>query len=1695
MTSYEKLTIADILKNSVESIRRGDIDVGRQGLMFLLQRDKSNIHAWLWLAYITEDLQKKLDCYKIVLTLNPANETANRAIAKYGNSQLNIKKPPYPEDSTSAHKAPSNLEIKVPSPVPANDINLKLNETRKDLLDLSLYNKLLNYHPLKSKGLEIIDEKPVEVFRILVGEGRLMSFLPIKEQETALDDGEKATKNTDISELALTQPEGEVDNHPDRYTDNKLQTPYESEVLQSRLLSTYYAARTYIEEQGVNILFLAMGMLHWYEAPSSDEARIAPLILIPVELTRSDVRSKFNIRFTEEDIDENLSLSAKLLSEFGIKLPDCPDDELLDVETYLKQVSSAIQSMHRWEVDQGAMALGFFSFGKFLMYHDLDPKSWPSQTQPASHPILKGLLVDGFHRSDDLLPDDTNIDEYLPPEKINHVLDADSTQTIAILEVNRGRNLVIQGPPGTGKSQTIANLIAEAIAKRKRVLFVAEKMPALEVVKRRLNVVGLGDACLELHSNKTNKKNLLDELRRVMELGCPKVENPIDLADLRKYRDILNLYSQSVNEEIGDTHLNPYKVYGKLLLLKETLAKTKPPQVLIPGIETWPYERIQKALSSVEELQTFIRKIGRPIDHPFWGCGVATLLPSDQEHVEKCLREALVALKVLVEAALKAAEEILLPTPGSQEEVQKVLTIINYLKNAPTLEGVNIHAEVWASDDSYLKEVAEAGRKLNEIRNRYESILQPDAWTRDVSTLGTQLKEYSNKWWRFLSPKYREIRKQIRSFCRKPFPYNFSEELALLNAILETRGLSTTIETFRATGASLFGNSWKGELTDWKWIHDISVWLQHLHERIQQGELPHSIPTFLASSQNISSLKDFSSQLENALSESKRCLEEVVTVLHIRESVRFGDGKSLANLSFTEQDRIIGQWLAEINRLHEISTLSELLKQIEQQGLQALIPLALEWPEAANHLINLAEYSWLTVLIQHVFQERPALAQFNGDMHGYYLQQFSHLDHAMLQQNRILLAHQHWQTIPRHEARGQLAVLIREFAKKKRHKPIRSLLKDTGNVIQILKPVFMMSPLSVAMYLSPGSVTFDMVIFDEASQVKPVDAFGAILRGNQLVVVGDDRQLPPTTFFETGIDVDDDYYESVTMDIESILGLCCAQGMPQQMLRWHYRSQHESLITVSNCEFYDNKLTVFPSPEKDKRSVGLVFHYLPETRYDRGGNRKNIAEAKAVAEAVMDHARNSPDLTLGVAAFSMSQMEAIRDQLEILRRIDPSCEPFFNSHPEEPFFIKNLENVQGDERDVIFISVGYGRTEEGKVSMNFGPLNAEGGERRLNVLITRSKKRCEVFTNLNADDIDISRTHARGVQVLKRFLKYAETGSIDLPTSSEKAMESAFEEAVASKLKSLGYQVDHQIGTVGFFIDLAIVDQKSPGRYLLGIECDGATYHSARSARDRDRLRQEILETLGWRIHRIWSTDWFRNPEREIGKVQAAIASAQAIPKTSTANEKGPQKEQLPIQIKRNDLPSPTPKRAIEAEPYSIAHLEINAHRTSFHETPPYEMVDWIIKVVSVEGPVHELEVLRRITDAAGVKRIGNRVEAAFQRGLQTAINWRHIDRKGAILWRPKSNKVSVRSRASLPPSSRKLELVPPEEIGLAVILIAKESYGITRQELTNAVCELFGFTRITEGMLQVVDGIIEQLLGKGSLIKQGEFLAIPKKP
>ena len=735
------------------------------------------------------------------------------------------------------------------------------------------------------------------------------------------------------------------------------------------------------------------------------------------------------------------------------------------------------------------------------------------------------------------------------------------------------------------------------------------------------------------------------------------------------------------------------------------------------------------------------------------------------------------------------------------------------------------------------------------------------------------------------------------------------------------------------------------------------------------------------------------------------------------------------------------------------------------------------WKDAGKYLVALFERACFSAWMETAFCERPVLNEFDGDTHEEIINRFCQLDKGLFQHNRALVAHRHWERLPRQPGGGQLAVLRREFEKKRRHLPLRKLMTEAGNAIQRIKPVFMMSPLSIAKFIPPDSVHFDLVIFDEASQVRPVEAFGAVLRGQQAVVVGDSKQLPPTTFFDRE---EDDEDPSETADLESILGMF--HGAPERMLRWHYRSRHESLITVSNSEFYDNRLIVFPSPDKERKEVGLVFEHDDGNLYRPGHSGSlNEGEARAVARAVMEHARTFPKLTLGVAAFSLSQARRIEYEIDRLRKENSSGEAFFTAHPEEPFFVKNLENVQGDERDVILISVGYGKDERGFISMNFGPLNKDGGERRLNVLITRARRRCVVHSNFVADDLDMRRTNARGVKSLKTFLKYAQTEILDVPEPPSKGEpDSPFEKAVAAGLRDCGHDINHQVGSGRFFIDLAVVDPKQPGRYLLGIECDGATYHSARSARDRDRLRQQVLEENGWTIHRIWSTDWFRNPPQELAKAEEAIRRA-------AVDQPGGGDPDVPPTC---CLPRDEPDEPVEnpAYPYRTACPEILSvflKFDEFHES----LLDYIVQIVAVESPVHVDEVALRIAKGAGHQKAGKRIRRRIRAAARLGVGEDKLVRKDDFLWRPGHGEVVIRRRDDVHSNLRQPDKIAPEEICAALLHAVRASHGIDKDGAVEEACRLFGYKRTGAKIVARFTDVLRDLVKNGELEWRGEQL------
>ena len=529
-------------------------------------------------------------------------------------------------------------------------------------------------------------------------------------------------------------------------------------------------------------------------------------------------------------------------------------------------------------------------------------------------------------------------------------------------------------------------------------------------------------------------------------------------------------------------------------------------------------------------------------------------------------------------------------------------------------------------------------------------------------------------------------------------------------------------------------------------------------------------------------------------------------------------------------------------------------------------------PESLQEVFETAYCTWWS---KAVFEDDAVLRLFSTPEHEATIQKFQQIDNEFqLTTARYVVAELAGSLPDQNDvkANSQWGVIRRELQKQRRHKPVRQLLKEAPDAMIKLAPCFMMSPLSVAQYLSPDQTLFDVVIFDEASQITVWDAIGSIARGRQVIVVGDPKQMPPSNFFERSDD-DPDGDIDEDGDLESILDEMIGSGIPSRTLNLHYRSRHESLITFSNSRYYADRLITFPAPDEKSRGVRLV---RPNGFYARGTHRHNEGEAKAIVDEIIMRLTH-PDqavrnLSIGVVTFNSQQQTLIENLLDDARERQPEIEWAFSSSAREPVFVKNLETVQGDEREVILFSVTYGPDQSGRVTMNFGPLNREGGEKRLNVAMTRARSEMIVFSTLEPNQIDLSRSTAAAVKDLKDFLDYAENGQSALRSAvsgsalsgSSVDLESPFEVAVANALKSRGWQISFQVGVSAFRIDLGVVHPDEPGRYLAGIECDGANYHSSAVARERDKIRQSVLEGLGWTLVRIWSIDWWNNKAKAL---------------------------------------------------------------------------------------------------------------------------------------------------------------------------------------------------------------------------------------
>lgn len=1635
----------------------------------------------------------------------------------------------------------------------------RIERWQRKLLDLSLRNRLLNFKP----GKQTVPVLCTNVARLedQIANGGRLRMVSLRDENRVAD------RDPELHQQR-TQKDLDVEFARIALEKNELACPIDAKDLEARLTALYRKGKNDLAEGGSNTLYLAVGFLRWRPNPNDEKTYRAPLLLVPVSLVRRSASSPFYLASHEDDVRFNATLLQLLKKDFACDLTDMEsdlptDDSGVDVPAVLERMRRAVRDIPGFEVVED-VAIASFSFAKYLMWKDLVERvSQLEHNRVVRHLVQepdKAFVNEGAGP----MPRPHEIDTRYKPADIVHPLPADSSQLAAVMAASEGHDMVIVGPPGTGKSQTIANMIAQCLSVGKTVLFVAEKTAALDVVHRRLRAHGLGDCCVELHSNKAERRRFLDQLDASWNRRQrPNDQDWIDVSErLRIRRDELNAYVAAAHAE----QANGWTVYRAMGLCvqgreaiapalewspearhsreqfetaKEAIADAALAYGALPAGAA--LDRVQKrewSMAWENSLVIACNELQQASDTLSPALGRLTTLLGVSEYGDvaagqmtgfyrfalELTRTETPPAELLLCAALDGLEQrlyerahLLTRRDKASAALQAALSGFSAKLGLPTTDGVTEQtkrslyrlANELIQPDPPLSELVfhpafdslqpNLAERVSLLRKRDEAIAAVEARSFNRSLLSRlphvalqrDWAKAATSFWPISALKRSAVKKKLKTFmaagatpdpdidlpllgelhaCHERLTENFlslrlSSELAksveespaALDGQLESaKRLREAIRTTGATpeGAAVAsGASVEAILSAAQSLYPPGRELESargsLRENLAVLGLPPEIqatveetPTALDSQIAVAKLlrnaasavglgDDATLKLLQSILESPSEDRRSTSAAYCQSAKRFQaawqeyatqagtppvakdsmsvilDARRQAQ-SVLERRTLLKQWTAwEGARQRSV--------ELGLGGFVAAMQSGELSPSDAVARFELAYARWWLPL---AVDNSIALRTFQRFHHENAIEDFRRLDELARTAASPRVLRTVYHDLPRGDQvprKSELGLLRHQMGLKRPSRSIRDVIAGMPESFGKLAPCLLMSPLSIAQYLPAGQAPFDVVIFDEASQIATWDAIGAIARGKQTIIVGDPKQLPPTNFFgKSDSDEDNEDIEDHDKDLESILDEVKASGLPTVQLNWHYRSRHESLIAFSNWSYYGNQLVTFPAAESEDRGVSLTV--VEESIYDRGKSRTNRLEAEAiVADAVarMKRCFKRPEaerLTYGVVTFNSQQQSLIQDLFDEALRRSPELEWFFADERIEPTAVKNLENVQGDERDVMYFSITFGRDAAGNFPVDFGAINRDGGERRLNVAVTRARHALLVYASFLPDQLRAERSGARGVHDLKAFLEFAYKGPTALAARTDGSVggiESPFEEAVAEALESRGWRLDPQVGVSGFRIDLGVIHPDRPGAYLAGVECDGATYHRSAAARDRDKTRQQVLEGLGWKIVRVWSPDWWydcntaidtlHNQLDELLRVSResteratseAIVDDQEIEDTSIA-PLSPGELVLPtdfsvaaVPAEADDARQPqmVAKSAASDTPrvmYCVADLDDAASQQARFFDADYsrELRKMALAVVEVESPVRDDVVARRVARAHGFARTGARIK------------------------------------------------------------------------------------------------------------------------
>ncbi|ABK42844.1 superfamily I DNA and RNA helicase and helicase subunit [Magnetococcus marinus MC-1] len=1571
---------------------------------------------------------------------------------------------------------------------------------QKKLLDLSLRNKLLNFKLNGSSALVLICPDPGLLEDKLAQKMKLsIESLPEMGSSNNGRDAQLHTQRTGgglIEEFVTKALEK-----------NQLYVQEEKEALDKRLTSLFRRSKADLDEGGANTLYLALGFLIWWRSNDPNKKYYAPLILIPVTLERKSIQSGVRMVLHEDEPRFNTTLLQMLRQDFRLEIPglegELPTDTHgVDVHGIWHKVRHHVRDVEGFEVVE-EVALSNFSFAKYLMWKDLVDRT----EQLKENRVVRHLLEtpQQSYASDISFREPRNLDNEVKPQDLLTPLPADSSQQTAVMASGEGKDFIVIGPPGTGKSQTIANMIAHNLGLGRTVLFVSEKAAALNVVYRRLKEQGLGEFCLELHSNKARKLEVLNQFDQAWrsKSSFSQVEWQREANRLKETRDGLNRYVQAMHQP-SRHGMTPYQAIGKIAL-GDTVVQL---ELSFAHADIHDHADYVALTELCHKMDLYSKDLGSVVAHEL-------AFVTHDDWTPQWVKDLLASAHLLKEQADRF-----------QQSIKDLYLLFGYPDHSitilePLLALIGTMQDLYEQDASFLfepnttqivQQLDVGMRCVQEFTDEQDQLSccyqLEGLLALDIDALTKQWQESQQAWWLrgwFIKRRVNKALKYMGGAVGQPQPHRD------LPRIKQMKKKYQQLQELDAVNTCV--RHWRGLESDLAVIQRLVKGGQQVKARIQEiaptptefVTLQTVVQRWLIESNTLLAPNGTLLTLSARVKEQRQQLMETYNRVISLTGGEVDEFLPLGVL-FGRAQTYAATLIQNESKLNTWCRWQAVRKEACAQGLRPLVEAMEKGLCKTGKAEQVFEINYARWWIHLVFAKEPDLRQFSAVEHEDKIRIFRMLDERFSELTREYICAKQGANIPDQSGvtqSSEYGVLKRELHKKIRHKPVRQLFREIPNVVKQLTPCLLMSPLSIAQYLPTEKENFDLVIFDEASQITVWDAIGSLARGKQVVIAGDPKQLPPTSFFGRREAEDEGDDTGDVTDLESILDEMMGCSIPQIHLNWHYRSAHESLIAFSNQRYYMNKLITFPSAVTVDRALRLV---TVEGYYDRGGARHNRAEAEAIVTEVVRRL-NDPNFagagkSIGVVTFNSEQQRLIEDLLDRARRDDPALEPYFADEQLEPVIVKNLESVQGDERDLILFSVTYGPDRAGHMTMNFGPLNKQGGERRLNVAITRARSELIVFSTLKPEQMDLSRTQANGVVDLKDFLRYADRGKMALDEVSHGSIggyDSPFEEAVSEALTRKGWRVHSQIGVSAFRIDLGIVHPQREGHYFVGVECDGATYHSSATARDRDKVREAILERLGWRLVRVWSLDWWVNPKDTLEKldqriqailaeVDIQIAREEEIRKTAeeafyqakqaaTAalfEENGAKLKAESATIGELSQTSTTDAKVLQVRSmqadkedrsyYRIATFEklnLKLNPDLFYEysyTPTVRMM--VEHILEIESPIREDLLIRRIAQAHGFKRSGRLIVERVMQIVEETAEVTHEEGVGNFLWK-RGVDLSSWSEIRYPQQGER-EARRPDEIAIQELMtLAKEHQG--EGALIDTMARSLGVFRLNE--------------------------------